>query len=56
MDRNIEPAGAVAVAALDRFALLVRREFGLAPEFHAIGFRIGAAWRRALLDGVKTGV
>jgi hypothetical protein len=28
----------------------VRREFRLAPEFHSIGFRIGAASRRALLD------
>jgi DNA invertase Pin-like site-specific DNA recombinase len=28
----------------------VRREYWLAPEFHAVGFGIGAASRRALLD------
>ena len=38
------------IAPPDRGAPLVRREFRLAPEFHALGFRIGAASRRALLD------
>jgi hypothetical protein len=43
---------ALAVAALDRFALLIGREFGPALEFHAIGFRIDAVSRRALLDAL----
>src|SRR5437868_150617 len=34
---------AVHVAASDRFLLLVRGESGLAPEFDALGLRVGAA-------------
>src|SRR5277367_2188638 len=34
---------AVHVAASDRFLLLVRGEGGLAPEFDALGLRVGAA-------------
>jgi hypothetical protein len=40
----------VNIAPLDRFALLVRRELRLAAKFDALGFRVGAPARRALLD------
>ena len=40
----------VLVAPLDRLALLVRREFGLAPEFHALSFRVRASAFRALFN------
>src|ERR1700732_1844151 len=41
---------AVHVAPPDRLALLVRGELWLAPEFDALGLRIGAAPCRAVSD------